>query len=133
MLDDEQQDARSKLMFQDYKKFKHGKEVTSEDEIQYLKQHLLAQTLVHHKHVIHMTHDLLDPNPTNTVDFIMMSSRAYSTKNTWYVEYEVTGPPEQKKKYTGEVIQIPDVHGTVKSTNHKSNVIDLSICNLDTP
>ena len=93
MLDDEQQDARSKLMFQDYKKFKHGKEVTSEDEIQYLKQHHLSQTLVDHKHVMHMTHDLLDPNPTNTVDFIMMPSRAYSTKNTWYVEYEVTGSP----------------------------------------
>jgi hypothetical protein len=55
----------------------------------------------------------------------MIPSRGYSTKNTWYVEYEVTGSPEQKKKYTGEVIQIPDVHGTVKSTNHKSNVIDV--------
>ena len=96
-----------------------------EAEIQYLKPHLLAQALVHHKHVMHMPHDLLDPNPTNTVDFIMMTSRAYSTKNTWYVEYEVTGPPEQKEKYTGEVIQIPVVRGTVKSTNHKSNVLDL--------
>ncbi len=68
---------------------------------------------------------MLDPNPTNTVDFIMMESRAYSTKNTWYVEYEVTGPPEQKEKYTVEVIQIPTVRDTVKSTNHKSNVLDL--------
>ena len=38
MIDDilggEQQDARSKLMFQDYKKFKHGKEVPQEAEIQ---------------------------------------------------------------------------------------------------
>jgi hypothetical protein len=72
-----------------------------------------------------MPHDLLDPNPTNTVDFIMMTSRAYSTNNTWYVEYEVTGPSEQKEKYTDEVIQIPTVRGTVKSTKHKSNVIDL--------
>jgi len=40
-------------------KFKHGKEVTQEAEIQYLKQHLLSQALVHHKHVIHMTHELL--------------------------------------------------------------------------
>jgi hypothetical protein len=55
----------------------------------------------------------------------MMASRAYSTKNTWYVEYEVTGPPEQKEKYAGEVIQIPAVCGTTKSTNHKSNVLDL--------
>jgi hypothetical protein len=55
----------------------------------------------------------------------MMTSRSYSTKNTWYVEYEVMGPPEQKEKYLGEVIQIPAVHGTVKSTNHKSNVFDL--------
>ena len=57
----------------------------------------------------------------------MMASRAYSTKNTWYVEYEpkVTGPPEQKEKYLGEVIQIPAIRGTVKSTNHKSNVLDL--------
>ena len=56
---------------------------------------------------MHMTRDLLDPNPTNTTDFHMMVSRSYSTKNTWYDEYEVTGPPEQKKKYAGEVIQIP--------------------------
>jgi hypothetical protein len=47
------------------------------------------------------------------------------TKNTWYVEYEVTGPPEQKEEYAGEVIQIPAVRGTAKSTNHKSNVLDL--------
>jgi hypothetical protein len=94
-------------------------------EIQYLKQHLLTQALVHHKHVMYMAHDFLDPNPTNTVDFIMMSSRPYSTKNTWYVEYEVTGPPEQKEKYSGEVIQMPAIRGTVKSTNHKSNVLDL--------
>ena len=74
-----------------------------------LKQHLLAQALVHHKHVMHMPHDLLDPNPTNTADIIMMASRTYSTKYTWYVEYEVTGSPEQMTKYTGEVIQIPAV------------------------
>jgi hypothetical protein len=78
MLGGEQQAASSKLILQDYKKFKHGKEVPQEAEIQYLKQHLLAQALVHHKHVMHMPHDLLDPNPTNT-----------------------------------------------KSTNHKSNVLDL--------
>jgi hypothetical protein len=82
MLGGEQQTASSKLMLQDYKKFKHGKEVPQEAEIQYLKPHLLAQALVHHKHVMHMPHDLLDPHPTNTVDFIMMASRAYSTKNT---------------------------------------------------
>jgi hypothetical protein len=93
MLGGEQQAASSRLVLQDYKKFKHGKEVPQEAEIQYLKQHLLAQALVHHKHAIHMLHDLLDPNPTNIADFIMMASRAYSTKNTWYVEYEVTGPP----------------------------------------
>ena len=60
-------------------------------------------------------HDLLDPNPTNISDFIMMVSREYSTKNTWFIEYEVTGPPEQKKKYEGEVIQISTVRGTAKS------------------
>ena len=106
MLVGDQQTASSKLMLQDYKKFKHGKEVPQEAEIQYLKQHLLAQALLHHKHVMHMSHELLDPNPTNTVAFIMMASRAYSTKNTCYIEYEVTGPPEQKEKYGGEVIQI---------------------------
>jgi hypothetical protein len=101
MLGDEQQVASSKPMLQDYKKFKHGKEVPQEAEIQYLKQHLLAQALVHHKHVMRMPHDLLDPDPTNTVDFIMLASRAYSTKNTWYVEYEVTEPPGTK----GEVLR----------------------------
>jgi hypothetical protein len=82
MLGGEQQVVSSKPMLQDYKKFKHGQEVSQEVEVQYLKQHLLAQALVQHKHVIQMTHDLLDPDPTNKVDFIMMSSRAYSTKNT---------------------------------------------------
>ena len=38
-----------------------------------------------------MTHDLLEPNPANTPDFIMMTVRVYSTKNTWYIEYEVIG------------------------------------------
>jgi hypothetical protein len=49
-------------MLQDYRKFKHDKEVPQEAEIQYLKQHLLAQDFVHykHKHVIYMPHDLLD-------------------------------------------------------------------------
>jgi hypothetical protein len=51
MLDGEQQTTSSKLMLQDYKKFKHDKEVSQEDEIQYLKHHLLTQVLVHHKHV----------------------------------------------------------------------------------
>jgi hypothetical protein len=72
MIGGEQQVVSSKPMLQDYKKFKHDNEVTQEDEIQYLKQHLLAQDLVHHKHVIHIPHDLVDPDPTNTVDFIMM-------------------------------------------------------------
>jgi len=52
-----------------------------------------------------MPHDLLDPNPANTIYFIMMAVRAYSTNNTWFIEYEVIGPPEQKKQYEGEVIQ----------------------------
>ncbi len=89
MLGVEQQVESSKPMLQDYKKFKHGKQVSQEAEIQYLKQHLLTQALVHHKHVMYMAHDLLDPNPTNTVDFIMMSSRPYITKNTWYVEFDL--------------------------------------------
>ena len=66
MLDDEQQATNSKLMLEDYKKFKHVKEVPSETEIQYLKHHLLTQALVHHKHVMNMSHDLLDPNPMNS-------------------------------------------------------------------
>jgi hypothetical protein len=73
ILGDEEQVASSRPMLQDYKKFKHGKEVPQEAEIQYLKQHLLSdchKIFVHHKHVMHMTHDLLNPNPTNTVEFI---------------------------------------------------------------
>ena len=49
MLGGEQLAASSKPMLQDYKKFKHGKEVPPEPEIQYPKQHLLAQILLHHK------------------------------------------------------------------------------------
>jgi hypothetical protein len=37
-----------------------------EAEIEYLKEHRLTQPLVHHKHVILMPHDLLDPNPIRT-------------------------------------------------------------------
>jgi hypothetical protein len=55
----------------------------------------------------------LDPNPTNT-----MAVRAYSTKNTWYIEYGVIGPTEQKKQYKGEEIQMPAVCATPKSSNH---------------
>ena len=51
-----------------------------EAEFQCLKQHLLAQALVHHKHVMHMSHDSLDPNLANTTDFIMMTVRLYSIK-----------------------------------------------------
>jgi len=132
MVGGPKQPTRPQLMLQDYKKFKHGKEVPEGAQIQYLKQHLLAQALVHHTHhthVMHMPHDLLDPNPANTIDFIMMTACAYSTKNTWYIEHEVIGSPEQKKQCEGEVIQIPSVRGTAKSTNrlanHKSNVLDL--------
>jgi len=46
---------------------------------------------------------------TNTTDFLTMTDRAYSTKITWYVEYKVTGPTEQKKKYEGEAMQKPAV------------------------
>jgi hypothetical protein len=35
-------------MLQYYKKFKHGKEAPQKAAIQYLKEHLLAQALVHH-------------------------------------------------------------------------------------
>jgi hypothetical protein len=55
----------------------------------------------------------------------MMTARAYSAKNTCYIEFEVIGTPKQKKQDEGEVIQIPAVRGTVKSTNHKSNVLAL--------
>jgi hypothetical protein len=37
----------------------------------------------------------------------------------------VIGPPEEKKQYEGEVIQLPVVCGTAKSRNHKSHVLDL--------
>ena len=35
-----------------------------------------------------MSHDLLDPNPTNTTDFIMMTVHTVGTENNWYIEYE---------------------------------------------
>jgi hypothetical protein len=57
-----------------------------------------AKILVHHKHVMcvmNMSHDLLDPNPANTIDFIMMTDRAYSTKNTWYIEKEKNPCPRE--------------------------------------
>jgi hypothetical protein len=48
------------------------KEVSQEAEIQYRKQHLLSQLLVHDKHIMYMSHDLVYPNPTNTPDFLVL-------------------------------------------------------------
>jgi hypothetical protein len=48
------------------------KEVSQETKIQYRKQHLLKQVLVHDKHIMYMSHDLLYPNPTNTPDFLVL-------------------------------------------------------------
>ena len=64
MLGVEQQVVSSKPRLQDCKKFKHDKEVSQEDRIQYLKQHLLVQPLVHHKHVMCMI------NKSNVFDLI---------------------------------------------------------------
>jgi hypothetical protein len=46
--------------------------VSQEAEIQYRKQHLLSQLLVHDKHIMYMSHDLVYPNPTNTPDFLVL-------------------------------------------------------------
>ena len=49
--------------------------MSQEAEIQYRKQHLLSQVLavlVHDKHIMYMSHDLLYPNPTNTPDFLVL-------------------------------------------------------------
>ncbi len=46
--------------------------MSQEAEIQYRKQHLLSQLLVHDKHIMYMSHDLVYPNPTNTPDFLVL-------------------------------------------------------------
>ena len=43
--------------------------MSQQAEFQYRKQNLLSQDLVHDKHVMYMTNDLLYPHPTNTPDF----------------------------------------------------------------
>jgi hypothetical protein len=41
------------------------------------------------------------------------------------MDYEVIVPKQMQEEYKGSPIQIPVTKGTVKSTNHKGNVIDV--------
>ncbi len=89
MIDDmpggEQQVASSKPMLQDYKKFKHGREVPQEAEIQYLKQHLLAHALVHHKHVMHMPQYEVTNGASRTKGEVLRRSNS-NTCCSWHCE-----------------------------------------------
>jgi hypothetical protein len=55
-----------------------------------------------------------------------MTRRAYVIKGFPYIDYEVIAAPKQmQEEYKGRPIQIPVTKDTVKSTNHKGNVIDV--------
>jgi hypothetical protein len=54
-----------------------------------------------------------------------MTSRAYVIKGFHYIDYEVIAPKQIQEEYKESPIQIPVTKGTVKSTNHEGNVIDV--------
>ncbi len=54
----------------------------------------------------------------------MMTSKAYSIKQVWYVDIEVVIPDAKHLQYQGRVWQVP-IRGSAKSTDHKANVVDL--------
>ncbi len=78
---------------------------------------MLGQILVHHKHVLTL--------PDAFGEVKMMTSKAYSIKQFWYVDIEVAIPDAKHLQYQGRVWQVPIIRGSAKSTDHKENVVDL--------
>ncbi len=95
------------LTLQDHRRFKHAKDVPPEAVIQCLKPSMLGQILVHHKHVLTLPSSFLN-EPNDTFGEIkMMTSKAYSIKQFWYVDIEVVIPDAKHLQYQGRVWQVP--------------------------
>jgi hypothetical protein len=113
------------LTLKQHKAFKQTEDVPPEVVIQYLKPTLLTKILVYHKHVLTLTCSFLQVDNTHKDDLKLMTRRAYVIKGFPYIDYEVIAPKKMQEVYKGSPIQIPVTKGTVKSTNHKGNVIDV--------
>ena len=106
------------LTLKEHKSLKHGRDVTPDAQLQYLKPAILAQALVHHKFVFTLPKDIRG----DEVDVQVMASHAYSVKKFWYVDCEIVSPKALREP---EPIQIPVVRGVSPTTNHKHNLRDL--------
>ena len=110
--------ATNDLSLKDHKAFKHGRDVPSSAQLQYLKPGILAQALVHHKFVFTLPKDVRN----DTTDLQIMSVHAYSYKKFWYVDWKVISPGNSRDQ---TLIQIPVTRGKTPTTDHKDNLLDL--------
>jgi hypothetical protein len=110
---------------QDHRRFKDAKDVPPNTTIQFLKPSMLAKILVHHRHVLPLPSTFLNEPDDVDGEVKMIAAKAYSIKNIWYVDYEVVAPDANRLQYQGRNWQVPVMRGTVKSTNHGANVIDM--------
>ena len=113
----ESAEATNILSLKDHKAFKHGRDVPSSAQIQYLKPGIFAQALVHHKFVFTLPKDVRN----DETDLQIMASHAYSYKKFWYVDWKIVSPDPQNQS----MIQLPVMRGKTPTTNHKDNLLDL--------
>ena len=96
--------------------------VTFDAELQYLKPHLPAQALVHHRFVMDL-HDgiWIDEKTGKTAACRVMAVKAYSRTQAkfWYFDFTITSHADRCD------LQLPVRRGTVKSVNHAMNLQDL--------
>jgi hypothetical protein len=110
---------------QDHRRFKDAKDVPPDATIQFLKPSMLGKILVYHRHVLPLTSTFLNEPDDVDGEVKMISVKVYSIKNFGYVDYEVVSPDANRLQYQRRIWTVPVMRGTVKSTNHCANVIDM--------
>ncbi len=76
----------------DYERLKHGKDVSFDAELQYLKPQLLAQALVHHKFLMDLPDGIwIDEKTGKTAPCHVMAVKAYSRTQAkfFYVDFTI--------------------------------------------
>jgi hypothetical protein len=81
----------------DYKKFTHGKHIPEHAELQYIKQQLIGQCLVHNRFVMTLPKDVQG----DTEDLQLVAVEAYSRYKFWYVDFEIVGPASYRNAEAG--------------------------------
>jgi hypothetical protein len=82
----------------DYKRLKHGKDAPFDADLQYLKQQLLAQALVHHKFVMDLPDSIwINEKTGKTAPCRVMAVKAYSRTQAkiWYVNFTIISHADQ--------------------------------------